>query len=73
MCHAPSGFIGAANLALQFLGRHPVARAGHEVHGEEPVGERCARFFKYGPDARVDVMATMLAGISAALAHPVEL
>lgn len=65
--HAPCRFVGAADLSFQFLRRNAVARRGHKVHGEEPVRERRAGLFKRCADARIDVVAAILAGIGTAL------
>ena len=71
--HAPRRFVGAADLALQFLRRNPVARAGHQVHGKKPVRQLRAGLVKDRPRARVDVMAALLAGKAPAGCHGVKL
>lgn len=71
--HAPSGFVGAANLALQFLRGDSVTGAGHQIHGEEPVGQLRAGLVEDGVSARVDVMTAFLTGECLAGCHGVEL
>ena len=73
MGHAPRGFVGAADLALQFLCGDPMARTCHEVHGEEPVGQGRPALVEDGPSTWVDVVAALLAGKSPALGHGVKL
>jgi hypothetical protein len=72
MRYAPSGFIGATDLPLQFLGGNAVASAGHQIHGEKPMCQLSPGFLKDSSDTRVNVMAASVAGITPALGHLVE-
>ena len=62
MRHAPRAFVGDAQLALQFLGRYTVARGRKQVHGVEPLLQRCAGALKRRARHWVDVMTTPRAG-----------
>ena len=64
MAHAPSRLVGHAQLALKFLGGHAMALRGEQVHGVEPLLQRCVRPFEGRPDHRVNVMPARRAGIS---------
>src|SRR3984957_5876906 len=72
MAHAPSALVGDAQLPLYLLGRNAVARAGHQVHGEEPLGQVGPGLVKDRPGRRVNVMAAVLTGIGPALGHGME-
>ena len=50
-----------------------MARAGHQVHRKEPLGQIGPRLVKDRASGRINVMAALLAGVGAALAHGVEL
>lgn len=73
MRHAPRRFVGAADLAFQFLSRNAVTRGSHQVHGEKPVSQLRAGLVKDRARARVDVMPALLAGKGFALVHGVKL
>ncbi len=42
VAHAPSALVGHAKLALEFFGRHAMARRGEQIHGIKPLLERRA-------------------------------
>ena len=73
MAHAPCALIGDAQLPLDFLSRNAVARAGHQVHGKEPLGQIGARLVEDRPSGRINVVAACLTGIGPAFAHGMEL
>jgi hypothetical protein len=50
-----------------------MASAGHQIHREKPLGQIRPRLLKHRADARVNVMAAVLAGIGPALCDPMEL
>jgi trehalose-6-phosphatase len=64
VAHAEGALVGHAKLALQFHGRHAVPRDAEQVHGEEPVLQRRARLLERRPDARIQVVAAVLALVS---------
>ncbi len=73
MRHAPRGFVGATDLPLQFLRRYPMARAGHEVHREKPIGQFRAGLMEDGPGTWINVMAAFLTGVGPPIGHRVKL
>jgi len=69
MAHAPGCLVGDADLALNFLGRYPMARARHQIHGEKPMRKLGPRLVEDRMRAWIDVMAALLAGIGTTLRH----
>ena len=72
VAHAPSGLVGHAQLALQFLRGHAVARRGEQIHGVKPFLHGRPRARKGCPSHRVNVMPAPLADIGWFLAKPIE-
>ena len=72
MAHAPSGFVGNAELALDFLGREAVTARREQEHDEEPVAQRRARALKRRSSHRRNLMAAILTRIDLACPHPVK-
>ena len=70
MAHAPSGLVGNAKLALQFLRRHAVPRRGEQVHGVEPKLQRRPGLLEWGANCRVQVVTAPLARIGALRLDP---
>ena len=68
--HAPSGFVGHAKLALQFLAAHAVAGDREQVDCIEPELKRGPRLFERGAHGRVQVVTAELAGIGALRLDP---
>lgn len=73
MADTPSRLVGHAQLALQFLRGHAVARRGEQEHGVKPLLQGCPGAGKGRPGHRVYVMPAPLADIGRFLAEPMEL
>jgi hypothetical protein len=65
IAHAPSGFIGHADGALNFLGRDAIAGRAEHKHDLKPVAQGCARGGKRRASGRIDLLAAMFALIGA--------
>jgi len=72
MTDPPCTLVSDASLALDFLGRDTVARAGHQVHGKKPNRQFGARLVEDCSSARIDMMSAFLASIGAPRAHWME-
>jgi len=59
VAYAPSGLVGHAQLALQFLRRNAVPRRGEDEHCVEPLLQRRAGFLEGRPHHRVNVVAAI--------------
>ena len=66
MTDAPRRFVGHAQLALQFLGRHTMPGRGEQVHGVEPLLQGRAGLLERRADHRVN-MVSAIAGIGGEL------
>ena len=71
VAHAPRRLVVHAQLALQFLGRHAVARRGEQIHRIEPLLQRRMRAMKRRSGHGVQ-MFTALAGVSGLLCELAE-
>lgn len=65
VAHAPSGFVGDAQLALDTLGSDAVPRRGEKEHDVEPVAQRRAGAVAGRSRGRIDLIAAMLASVGA--------
>lgn len=72
VAHAPRGLVRHSELALEFLGGDAVLRRREQVDRVEPHLERRARILEGRPGARIDVIPTILAGVSRTLFDPIE-
>ena|ERR1039458_1449337 len=61
--HAPRGFVGDASLALNLLCGDSATGLRHEVDRIEPSRKRSGRLVKDRASGRMNVMATMVAGV----------
>src|SRR5262245_41447965 len=57
VAHAPSRFVGHAELALDLFGGHAVPRGAEQVHDVEPVPQRRPGALKWRSGGRVDLIA----------------
>lgn len=73
MAHTPRALVRDADLALKLFGGDAVAGAGHQVHRKEPMRQLGPRLVEDRVSGRIDVMAALLAGISATLRHRMEI
>src|ERR1700728_547834 len=71
VAHPPSGFVGDAQLALNFFRSDAVPGPGEKEHHKEPASERRPRALEGRPGSRVDLIAAMLANERAASFDPV--
>src|SRR5579885_381996 len=71
VAHAPSRFVGDAELALDLLGGHAVPRGAEQEHDVEPVPERRPGALKRRPGGRVELIAAVFAGEGSAALGPV--
>lgn len=72
VAHAPSGLVRHANGALDFLGRHAVARRAEHEHDVEPVAQGRARVLERRPGSRVDLKPAEIALVAAASLYAME-
>jgi uncharacterized membrane protein YphA (DoxX/SURF4 family) len=63
MAHAPSGLVGAAELALQLLGGNAVARRAEAVHGVVPALQAGVGLLEGSANHWVHVVAAPLAAV----------
>ena len=71
--HAPRGFVGDADFALDLLCGDSAAGCRHEVHRIEPQPQRSARLLKDRPGHRRNHRAAVVAGIDLAGRNTVKL
>ena len=72
VAHAPSGFVGHADLALNFLGSDAVTRRAELEHDEEPIAQAGAGAVKGGSCGRIDLRSAPFASIRATGLHAVK-
>ena len=72
VAHTPRGFVGHAQLALQFLRRYAMPRRCEKIHGIEPFLERRVGARERRADHRMNVVAAAWAGIRGHLAQAVK-
>lgn len=71
--HAKCGWVGHAQLPLQFLGRNAMPGSGEQIHRIEPFLKGCMRTVKHGPDHRVNLISAPSALIGRVTADAVKL
>lgn len=72
VAHAPCGFVGDAELALDLFRGNAVPRSAELKHDEKPIAKRGARAIERGASGRIDLPAAPFARVGAALGDAIE-
>jgi hypothetical protein len=71
--HSPSGFVGNSSFSFNLLGRYTASGRRHSMYDLEPSPQRGSRFMEYRASKRVNMVSTIVTGVTGAVRNLVVL